>query len=76
MSNHNKLTAQPVIPVTSRKFSRRFLKNQNGNNKIAQAWRRFQVVRFGGLIQYIAMRKAKAPQPQRRELFYTLKNWQ
>lgn len=70
----NHRNPQPVIPVTSRKFSHNFLKVRNGNNRIQYAWRMHQIKSYGGLMKYIAMRLDKSPQPQRNELFFTLKN--
>jgi hypothetical protein len=69
----NHRNPQPVIPVTSRKFSRQFIKNRNGNNGIQQAWRRAQIELYG-FKRYIAMRLFKTPKNQRKEAAYRLYN--
>jgi hypothetical protein len=73
MANHRK-SAQPVIPVTIRKFSRQWVKSKQGNDRIQRAWKRIQIKKYGGLKAYVTMRLLKTPHPQRREVAFQLYN--
>ncbi len=62
-----------VIKVTNRKISRNILKIAQGSNKIQKAWRKAQIKLYG-FQGYLALRLLKAPQPQRREVMFQVKN--